>query len=223
LEGDDIPPEIAQLMNRSTDYEDFGETAHYYLSVTRKAIRRLDRWDWEKINGPSKDRKKAREDRQKAFQNGTALLGAGQSRSARSRPRPPRRKPAPSTSTPSRPQKPIAPKDAVREALAANEIEKGDSGKANASPSRDYEESFVEKDVLGEGSGHDDDDSEHDDEGDDSGMEYPLGNYTDSEADEVNGDPASEYPLGDYTDSEADEVNGDGEQGADEDEVMEDQ
>ncbi|KAE8551691.1 hypothetical protein TMatcc_001667 [Talaromyces marneffei ATCC 18224] len=231
LDGDDIPPEIAQLMNGSTDYEDFGETAHYYLSVTRKAIRRLDRWDWEKINGPSKDRKKTREERQKAFQNGTTLLGASQSRSARSRPRPPRRKPAPSTSTPSRHQKPIAPKDEVRETPVANATEQDGSGKAIASSSRDYEESFVEKDGLGEGSGHDDEDDselsypeddEHDDEGDDSGTEYRL---------------PREYPLADGSDSEyparraypmveapsEDEDNGDGDQGTDEDEVMEDQ
>lgn len=221
LDGDDIPPEIAQLMNGSTDYEDFGETAHYYLSVTRKAIRRLDRWDWEKINGPSKDRKKAREERQKAFQNATALLGAGSSRSARSRPRPPRRKPAPSTSTPSRPQKPIAPKDEVRENLSANAVEKGDSGKANESSSRDYEESFVEKDVRGEGSVRDDD-SEHDDEGGEY-LEYQLSDLSDAEEDEDNANsPTLEYPMSDLSDSE-DEVNGDGEQRADEDEVMEDQ
>jgi hypothetical protein len=224
LDGDDIPPEIAQLMNGATDYEDFGETAHYYLSVTRKAIRRLDRWDWEKINGPSKDRKKAREERQKAFQNGTALLGASSSRSARSRPRPPRRKPAPSTSTPSRPQKPIAPKDEARETLGANAIEKSESGKANVSSSRDYEESFVEKDVLEEGSGHDDDDSERDDEGGGYNMEYPLTDLSDAEEDEDNGNsPLMEYPLTDSSDSEADEANGNGEQRADEDEVMEDQ
>lgn len=240
LDGDDIPPEIAQLMNGSTDYEDFGETAHYYLSVTRKAIRRLDRWDWEKINGPSKDRKKAREERQKAFQNGTALLGAESSRSARSRPRPPRRKPAPSTATPSRPQKPIAPKDDVSESLAAN-IENGDSGKAVASSNRDIEESFVEKDVRGEGSVHNEDWSP---------QEYPLSDFSDSEDDnasspmEYPGEPEKaiasssrnfeesfvgkewspqEYPLSDTPDDSEDEANGSGEQRADEDEVMEDQ
>ncbi|KUL86126.1 hypothetical protein ZTR_07714 [Talaromyces verruculosus] len=253
LDGDDIPPEIAQLMNGSTDYEDFGETAHYYLSVTRKAIRRLDRWDWEKINGPSKDRKKAREERQKAFQNRTALLGADSSRSARSRPRPPRRKPAPSTSTPSRPQKPIAPKDEVPGNLTANVIEKGESGKAIVSSNRDIEESFVEKDVREEGSVHNDYWSP---------QEYPLSDYSDDSEDDNASSPMEyaaepgkaiasssrdieesiveknvreegsvhneawspqEYPLSDYSDDTEDEANGNGEQRADEDEVMEDQ
>ena len=46
--------------------EDFGEGANYFLSVIRKAARRLDRWDYENANGPKRDRQKEREERQKA-------------------------------------------------------------------------------------------------------------------------------------------------------------
>ncbi|EED15248.1 INO80 chromatin remodeling complex (Ies1), putative [Talaromyces stipitatus ATCC 10500] len=223
LDGDDIPPEISQLMDASTDYEDFGETAHYYLSVTRKAIRRLDRWDWEKINGPSKDRKKAREERQKAFQNGTALMGGGgrggqSSRSARSRPRPPRRKPAPTTSTPSSAQKPIAPKDEAQDSkFLSDAVDK--SGSAVISSSRDNEPfDDAEKDVLGEGSGHDEDDSE---------LSYPEDDEHDDDDDLEDVEGEHDYSImesrNDYDTDSEDEVNGDGEQGGDEDEVMEDQ
>lgn len=102
----------------------------------------------------------------------------------------------------------------MRETLVANAIETGESGKAIASGSGDYEESFVEKDtLLGEGSGHDDDDSL---------PEYPLSDVSDSDEDEDNENSPSRYPITDSSDSE-DEVNEDGEQRADEDEVMEDQ
>ncbi|OKL64640.1 Ino eighty subunit 1 [Talaromyces atroroseus] len=227
-------------------YEDFGETAHYYLSVTRKALRRLDRWDWEKANGPSKDRKKAREERQKAYQNGTALAGFGgsaiqSSRSARSRPRPPRRKPAPATSsTPSKGgQKSTAGPSGEATGQDANKLfpDKSSLGNAAAAaatpssrdkPARDEaefdgeEEAFddADKDGLGEASGHEDDDSElsyaEDDEHDEEG--------DDEELDEVEGE-------GDYSmlegrngyDSDSEVADDDVEQAGDEDEVMEDQ
>ncbi|XHG00717.1 hypothetical protein AWENTII_004139 [Aspergillus wentii] len=72
--------------------EDFGECASFFLSVVRKAARRLDRWDYEDANGPRKDRKKEREERQKARQNGLALdnsleLGGRVPSSARSKAR----------------------------------------------------------------------------------------------------------------------------------------
>jgi Ino eighty subunit 1 len=233
-------------VRNSNNSEDFGETAHYYLSVTRKAIRRLDRWDWEKANGPSKDRKKAREERQKAYQNGTALAGFGgratqSSRSARSRPRPPRRKPAAaSSSSPSKGgQKSIAGTSGKTASQGANKLfaEKSGSGKAAATaasssrdkPARDEaefdgeEEAFddVDKDGLGEASGHEDDDSElsypEDDEHDEEG--------DDEELDEVEGE--GDYSMlegrnGYDSDSEVAD-DGDVEPAGDEDEVMEDQ
>lgn len=63
------------LIPNPEEEEDYGEAANYFLSVIRKAARRLDRWDWEDANGPKRDRKKEREERLKAFQNGL-LLGS---------------------------------------------------------------------------------------------------------------------------------------------------
>ncbi|KAL3492678.1 hypothetical protein BJX62DRAFT_202637 [Aspergillus germanicus] len=56
----------AGILPNPEDEEDFGECANYFLSVIRKASRRLDRWDYENANGPRRDRKKEREERQKA-------------------------------------------------------------------------------------------------------------------------------------------------------------
>lgn len=53
--------------------EDFGECASYFLSVVRKAARRLDRWDYENTNGPKRDRRKERGERQKARMDVLAL------------------------------------------------------------------------------------------------------------------------------------------------------
>lgn len=80
------------ILPNPEEEEDFGECASYYLSVLRKASRRLDRWDYEDANGPKKDRKKEREERQKARQSTLALehsldLGGRAPTSARSRAR----------------------------------------------------------------------------------------------------------------------------------------
>ncbi|GFF28768.1 ino eighty subunit 1 [Aspergillus udagawae] len=79
------------LIPHHEEEEDFGESAGYFLSVVRKAARRLDRWDYENANGPKRDRKKEREERQKARQNGYAMdaldLSGRTSMSARSRAR----------------------------------------------------------------------------------------------------------------------------------------
>jgi Ino eighty subunit 1 len=104
------PIEEEDFWGNGNTQEDYGEAAHYFLSVIRKASRRLDRWDWEKANGPTKDRKKVREERQRAYQNGSAAgrasggrTGGQSSRSARPRPpRPSKRKTiAAAPSTPS--------------------------------------------------------------------------------------------------------------------------
>lgn len=54
------------LIPNPQEEDDFGECASFFLSVVRKAGRRLDRWDYEDANGPKKDRQKEREDRQRA-------------------------------------------------------------------------------------------------------------------------------------------------------------
>ena len=80
------------LPNPSVE-EDYGECASRYLSVIRKATRRLDRWDYENANGPKRDRKKEREERQKAkqeaqaFDNALDIGGGRMPTSARSRAR----------------------------------------------------------------------------------------------------------------------------------------
>ncbi|GFN12928.1 hypothetical protein AtubIFM56815_006583 [Aspergillus tubingensis] len=80
------------LIPKPEEEEDFGECASYYLSVIRKAARRLDRWDYDDANGPKRDRKKEREQRQKAreirlaMENSSDLAGRVPS-SARSRAR----------------------------------------------------------------------------------------------------------------------------------------
>ena len=53
------------LLPNPNEHEDFGECANYFLSVIRKATRRLDRWDYENANGPKRDRKREREERQR--------------------------------------------------------------------------------------------------------------------------------------------------------------
>lgn len=84
--------------------EDYGEAAHYFLSAVRKAARRLDRWDWERANGPREDRKKIREARRQARLNNLEVQRTPiQSRPSRSKPssRSTRRKePATAASTP---------------------------------------------------------------------------------------------------------------------------
>lgn len=85
--------------------EDYGEAAHYFLSAVRKAARRLDRWDWERANGPREDRKKLREARRQARLNNlevqrTAILSTRPSRSKPSSRSTRRKDPATAASTP---------------------------------------------------------------------------------------------------------------------------
>lgn len=80
------------LLSNPRVEEDYGECASYFLSVIRKATRRLDRWDYENANGPKQDRKREREERYKARQEAMAFdnaldIGGGRVPSARSRAR----------------------------------------------------------------------------------------------------------------------------------------
>ncbi|PYH47434.1 putative INO80 chromatin remodeling complex (Ies1) [Aspergillus saccharolyticus JOP 1030-1] len=65
------------LVPKPDEEEDFGESASYFLSVIRKAARRLDRWDYDDANGPSRDRKAEREERQKAREMRLAMENSG--------------------------------------------------------------------------------------------------------------------------------------------------
>lgn len=168
--------------------EDYGEAAHYFLSVIRKASRRLDRWDWEKANGPTKDRKKVREERQKVYQNGGAAGHAGgragqSSRSARPRPPRPSKRKTIAPSTPSNisksgaavagkngdagvSQQPMS--DAIDDTPIKTDHQQpststllaGITSAGRLDPDLDGDETLDDgdKDGLHEGSGHEDDD-----------------------------------------------------------------
>ncbi|KAH8693651.1 hypothetical protein BGW36DRAFT_429691 [Talaromyces proteolyticus] len=240
VEGEDIWGNIPKK-------EDYGEAAHHFLSVLRKASRRLDRWDWSKANGPSKDRKKAREERQKAYQNGTVQLGLGgrvgrSSRSARPRPpRPSKRKIAPSASASSNlksrvmpsVKSDVQPSSDIADGTSVKDGPSGDVQSSLASVSRGDPDLYgdetlddVDKDALNEGSGHEDEDDselsypedEHDEEGDDDELEEGEGDG-DSTFEGRNGYDSYSEAGGDGED----DVDGDLEQAGEGDEVMEDQ
>ncbi|KAL4964709.1 putative INO80 chromatin remodeling complex (Ies1) [Aspergillus stella-maris] len=61
------------ILPNPEEEEDYGECANFFLSVIRKASRRLDRWDHENANGPKRDRKKEREQRQRAREEALEL------------------------------------------------------------------------------------------------------------------------------------------------------
>lgn len=73
------------LLPNPNEEDDYGECASFFLSVVRKAARRLDRWDYEDANGPRKDRQKEREERQIAKAAMEADVRAASNR-ARARP-----------------------------------------------------------------------------------------------------------------------------------------
>lgn len=73
------------LVPNPEEEDDFGESANFFLSVVRKASRRLDRWDYEDANGPKKDRRQEREERQRTKAALEADVRAANSRS-RARP-----------------------------------------------------------------------------------------------------------------------------------------
>ncbi|KAL3468364.1 hypothetical protein BJX64DRAFT_3098 [Aspergillus heterothallicus] len=76
------------ILPNPEEEEDYGECANFFLSVIRKASRRLDRWDYENANGPRRDRKKEREERQKAREEAMDLDDAFEGKlSSRSRAR----------------------------------------------------------------------------------------------------------------------------------------
>ncbi|KAI9370777.1 hypothetical protein BJX61DRAFT_535352 [Aspergillus egyptiacus] len=167
------------LLPNPEEEEDFGECANYFLSVVRKACRRLDRWDYENANGPRRDRKREREERQKAREEAMDYEDAVEGRlSSRSRARAQRNAKrkiaraaaaaAAAASTPSA----ATPKTASR---AKNNRSRSGKGAAATlgpdntgleTPSRDGglspaagEEGLddIDRELLGEGSGDEDD------------------------------------------------------------------
>lgn len=165
------------LLPNPDEEDDYGECANFFLSVIRKAARRLDRWDYEDANGPKKDRQKEREERQRTKAALEADLRAAHNRS---RPRAPRssaakRKSTGPGATPGTAKKtPVHPKG-NRPAGA------GTSGLGTPSwyPEHAAGEEYMEgelddldRELLGEGSGEEDaprDGDSSDDSGDEDG------------------------------------------------------
>lgn len=149
------------LLPNPNEHEDFGECANYFLSVIRKATRRLDRWDYENANGPKRNRKREREERQRARMEMFAIddldFGTGRpAPSARSRQRAAR----------NAKRKAEAEAAAAASAKADAAAHARDGGPAHGpaepgKPSKDGDDGLddIDRELLGEGS--DDDDDHH--------------------------------------------------------------
>ncbi|CAG8924686.1 unnamed protein product [Penicillium salamii] len=168
------------LLPNPDEEDDFGECASVFLSVVRKAARRLDRWDYEEANGPKKDRKLEREERYQAKAALEADLRNSHNRSRpRARPSVAKRKSTGVTGTPGTGKKPIP--HAKVDGLGASALGTP-NWDAEHGPD-DYLEGELDdldRELLGEGSGDEDDnprgDDFSDDEEDDDNMSYEGAN-----------------------------------------------
>lgn len=151
------------LLPNPEEEDDYGECASFFLSVVRKAARRLDRWDYEGANGPKKNRQKEREKRQRAKAAFEADVRASNNRS---RPRPSRGGAAKRKST-----GPAATAGAGKKQPGSARPKGGRSRPVGASgvntpswdpehgPGNEYMEGELDdldRELLGEGSGEDD-------------------------------------------------------------------
>lgn len=167
--------------------DDFGECASVFLSVVRKAARRLDRWDYEEANGPKKDRKREREERYHAKAALEADLRNSHNRSRpRARPSAAKRKSG-VAGTPGTGKKPVS--RAKADGLGASAL-----GTPNWDPEHgpdDYMEGELDdldRELLGEGSGDEDDaarpdeSSDEDEDDDDNSSDDGANGYARHEA-----------------------------------------
>ncbi|KAJ5336055.1 uncharacterized protein N7506_004077 [Penicillium brevicompactum] len=175
------------LFPNPDEEDDFGECASVFLSVVRKAARRLDRWDYEEANGPKKDRKREREERYHAKAVLEADLRNAHNRSRpRARPSAAKRKSG-VTGTPGTGKKPVS--RAKADGLGASAL-----GTPNWDPEHgpdDYMEGELDdldRELLGEGSGDEDDAprpddfSDEDEEDDDNSSYEGVNGYARHEA-----------------------------------------
>lgn len=186
------------LLPNPEEEDDYGECASFFLSVIRKASRRLDRWDYEDANGPKKDRQKEREERQKAK---AALEADVRAANSRSRPRPSRGNAAKRKST-----GPAATSGTTKKQPGSARAKGGRSRPAAASgagmsswdPEHGGGNEYIEgelddldRELLGEGSGDDDmpprPGQEEGDSSDESGDEDVDGDENSSTYDGPNG------------------------------------
>ncbi|KAJ5281613.1 hypothetical protein N7478_006985 [Penicillium angulare] len=144
---------IGGLIPNPEEEDDFGECANHFLSVVRKASRRLDRWDYEDANGPKVDRQKEREERQRAK---AALQADLRAASNRSRPRArggaAKRKTAGPTSTPGTAKKSAARLKSGHSRPAGAEVGSAAGGDEDIEGELDD----LDRELLGEGSGEED-------------------------------------------------------------------
>ncbi|KAJ5176213.1 Ino eighty subunit 1 [Penicillium canariense] len=153
------------LLPNPKEEDDYGECANFFLSVVRKASRRLDRWDYEDANGPKKDRQKEREERQKVK---AALEADVRAATNRARPRAPRgagkRKSTGPTSTSSAAKKIAGARTkGGRSRLAGGGVGTPAAGTPIWDPENaagdeeiDGELDELDRELLGEGSGEED-------------------------------------------------------------------
>lgn len=151
------------LLPNPEEEDDYGECAGFFLSVIRKASRRLDRWDYEDANGPKKDRQKEREERQRAK---AALEADVRAANSRSRPRPSRgnaakRKSTGSAATPGTTKK--QPGSARAKGGRSRPAAASGAGMSSWDPEHGGGNEYMEgelddldRELLGEGSGDDD-------------------------------------------------------------------
>lgn len=174
------------LLPNPNEEDDYGECASFFLSVVRKAARRLDRWDYEDANGPKKDRQKEREERQKAK---AALEADVRAATNRTRARPARggaaskRKSTGPAATPG-----TGKKSAARRLKGGRSRPSGAAGAVSAADTPSWypdngeeiegELDDLDRELLGEGSGDEDgaprageDSDSSDDSADDDGDE----------------------------------------------------
>ncbi|KAJ5907432.1 hypothetical protein N7495_000114 [Penicillium taxi] len=151
------------LLPNPENEDDYGETANFYLSVVRKAARRLDRWDVEDCNGPKKEREKEREERQKAKAFLEADMRAASKARARPRPSASKRKSTALTATPGAAKKSNGssrPKDASnRPSGVGADIPLGTSSwdpETIGGDEMEGELDDLDRELLGEGSGDED-------------------------------------------------------------------
>ncbi|KAJ5320241.1 hypothetical protein N7508_000524 [Penicillium antarcticum] len=191
------------LFPNPDEEDDFGECASVFLSVVRKAARRLDRWDCDEANGPKKDRKQEREERFKAR---AALEADVRNSNNRSRPR----------------ARPSAAKRKSGVTATPGTAKKAQASRAKDGPGAgtplamgtpnwgghyDYMEGDgelddLDRELLGEGEGSDGDSTEDDDDEDENSSTYEGANgYARHEA-------SSPPPAGlaDHREGDGDEV-----------------
>lgn len=184
--------------------DDFGECAAVFLSVVRKAARRLDRWDYEEANGPKKDRKKEREEQYQAKVALEADLRNSNHRSRpRARPSAAKRKSTGVTGTPGTGKKPAPRAKLHPDGLSASGLGTP-SWDAEHGP-EDYMEGELDdldRELLGEGSGDEDDgpradEFSDDDEDDDDNSSYEgVNGYARHEASSPPPRPADQRGAG---------------------------